>query len=87
MRVVNGNLLVKLAKEPECTDGGIFRLNGGAIKAGEGTVVEAASGTVINKNSYVFFSAYSGVDIVVNGEKLRVVPEKDVLVVVDETIN
>lgn len=85
MRLINGNVLVRIAKEPERTSNGVWVITNQPNKCGEGTVVETNTSQTIVKNSYVYFPAYSGTEVTIKNEVYRVVPEKDILLVIDET--
>lgn len=88
IRPVGEQILVRRDASPDTTPGGIVLPEKGKEKPARGTVFAVGSGYVnmgirvpleIKEGEKVIFGAYSGTDIIVDGEEFVVIREADVL--------
>ncbi len=86
-------ILVKRLEAEEMTAGGIVLPDAAKEKPKEGRVVELGSGKLledgsrgdfqVKKNDRVLFASYAGTEVKVSGEEYLLMPEEDVLAVVE----
>lgn len=85
--VLGSNVLVKVDKPDEITEGGIVLPQNicSADKMTRGVVIEIGCDIDImcKKNDKVIFKDFSGIKITINNEELLVIDEKDVLIVLN----
>ncbi len=94
VRPLGDKLIVKRQEAATRTDSGIFLPESAKDKPKTGTVMALGSGNLnketgdylpftVKKGETVIFSSYAGTEIKIDGEELLIMPEEDILGVVD----
>jgi chaperonin GroES len=94
IKPLGDKLLVKRLEAEERTAGGIVLPDTAKEKPKEGRVVALGSGKLlesgkrgtfqVKKEDRILFASYAGTEVKVGGEEYLLMPEKDVLAVVEE---
>ena len=94
IRPLNDKLVVKRVEAEGMTKGGIVLPDAAKEKPKEGVVVSLGGGKLlengerasfqVQKDDRVLFSSYAGTEIKVDGEKVLLMREEDVLAVLEE---
>ncbi|MGN0837497.1 MAG: co-chaperone GroES [Pyramidobacter sp.] len=94
LRPLADHIVVKLVSMEEKTKGGLYLPDTAQEKPQEGEVVAVGSGRVLDNGQklplevkvgdHIIFSKYSGSEITLDGEKLVIFSERDVLAVIDQ---
>lgn len=94
IKPLGDKLLVKRLEAEEKTAGGIVLPDSAKEKPKEGRVVELGSGKLlesgkrgafqVKKDDRVLFASYAGTEVKVGGEEYLLMPEEDILAVVEE---
>jgi chaperonin GroES len=82
MQAILNHLLVRPDPVKEKTPGGVILPQGTAEKSQVGTVVSTGQDVkYVKDGDNIVYSKYTGVEVVINGEKLLVIRQEDVLIV------
>jgi chaperonin GroES len=94
IKPLGDRLLIKRLEAEERTAGGIVLPDTAKEKPKEGRVVALGSGKLlesgkrgefqVKKDDRVLFASYAGTEVKVGGEEYLLMPEEDILAVVDE---
>ena len=79
---IGDRILVKIKKPEEASSGGIILTTGAQEQKNEGTIISVGSlVTQLEIGNYVLFGKFSGDEMMVDGEKHRIMKEYDVIAV------
>jgi len=92
LRPLSDRVVVEPSEGEEVTAGGIFLPETAKEKPQQGTIVAAGPGRTedgklikldVNVNDKVLYAKYAGTEIKINGKKLLILKESDILAVVE----